>query len=1054
VKSEAKHFAVGIRVTVVAVFMLATALTAALAIGLQYHFGRTMATEAATDLYSTASSGVVAKWNAIGDQNTTVIDLLSDNPALTYSKGDGKHLATIASVMERNPLYYGMYIGYPDGSFFELVNLDASRTARSSFRATPGDKWITISIDASETDRVRRLEYMDASFNTRIVRNEPTDFLATDRAWYTEAMNADKAYASAPYLFAHLGVPGRTLSKRISGTESVIGIDMTLDTMSQFLREQEISGESELFIYKMDGEIIASSREVDDGRTLPVPAFSLTPEEKSYIDSLPTLAVSNEAGWPPIDYTVQGKPQGYSIDVLRMVAAMTGLEIEFVQAPTWNELVAQFKEGKIDLLHSVRMSEDNAEWGLPSQPYADLPWTLVTREGADPISSMAEMAGRKLAIPSGWSIMPLIKENFPDVEVIATENTLDSIAQVQAGNIDAALDNEMILRYLQRHYFITDIQYHIDIDIDMGEVYVPRTMHILAQKDASQLLAIIDRAIIAIGAEEREYLNNQWFNYEASPVAQDKVAVPSDDFITAAADTGKQNALLELEIDGKEYFAYAANLAAFVEGALSLGVLVSKDAVIDPFLDRVKLSSAVTAGFLLLLLPLSWAFATPIVRPVRQLALENDKVSLRHYDDVQRVPSSIKEIYELSESMVEMVEAIKAHEIAQRELMDSFIQLIAQAIDDKSAYTGGHCERVPELALMLAERASASADDPFDQFKLDSDDEWREYRIAAWLHDCGKITTPEHIVDKGSKLETIYNRIHEVRMRFEALWRDAEIDFLKELVEHPENEQALREQLETQRARLQEDYAFIAECNVGGEFMAPEKQERLHEIAQMTWQRNFDDRIGLSPVEELTSPPEETAPLPATERLLQDRPDHLIERTRSTDYPPEYNINMDIPEQLYNLGEVYNLSIPRGTLTAEDRFKINEHMISTIKMLESLPFPDELKNVPRYASTHHETMRGSGYPRKLPGDQLSIPERILAVADVFEALTASDRPYKKAKPISVAIDILHRMVEDNHIDRDCFELFLREKVYLQYAERFLPASQIDEVDVSKYVNAA
>jgi HD-GYP domain-containing protein (c-di-GMP phosphodiesterase class II) len=96
-------------------------------------------------------------------------------------------------------------------------------------------------------------------------------------------------------------------------------------------------------------------------------------------------------------------------------------------------------------------------------------------------------------------------------------------------------------------------------------------------------------------------------------------------------------------------------------------------------------------------------------------------------------------------------------------------------------------------------------------------------------------------------------------------------------------------------------------------------------------------------------------------------------------------------------------------------------------------------------------MRGSGYPRKLPGEQLSIPERILAVADVFEALTASDRPYKKAKPVSVAIDILHKMVLDNHIDRDCFELFLREGVYLEYAQKFLAADQVDSVDLDQYL---
>jgi hypothetical protein len=256
--------------------------------------------------------------------------------------------------------------------------------------------------------------------------------------------------------------------------------------------------------------------------------------------------------------------------------------------------------------------------------------------------------------------------------------------------------------------------------------------------------------------------------------------------------------------------------------------------------------------------------------------------------------------------------------------------------------------------------------------------------------------------------------------------------------------------LKNEQQELVEEFTFVASCNVGGEFLDQDKLDRLQSIATKTWQRHFDDRLGLSPLEELRiSASEQT--LPKTEQLLSDKPEHIIERTQTTDYPPEFGIDMDIPEHLYNLGEVYNLSVSRGTLTEEDRFKINEHMISTIKMLESLPFPEELRNVPRYASTHHETMKGTGYPRKLPGTELSIPERILAVADVFEALTASDRPYKKAKTVSEAMDIMHKMVLDNHIDSDCFELFLRDRVYLRYAREFLPESQLDEFDASKYL---
>ncbi|MEP2273111.1 MAG: hypothetical protein ABJI23_17575, partial [Marinobacter sp.] len=335
--------------------------------------------------------------------------------------------------------------------------------------------------------------------------------------------------------------------------------------------------------------------------------------------------------------------------------------------------------------------------------------------------------------------------------------------------------------------------------------------------------------------------------------------------------------------------------------------------VLEPFLSNISLSLGITAGLLFLLLPLSWLFANPIVRPVRQLAVENDKVRRLEFDEVQRVSSSVKELDELSESMVDMVASIQAHEIAQRDLMDAFIRLIAQAIDDKSPYTGGHCERVPELALMLADAATQYTEPAFQDFALKDGEEWREYRIAAWLHDCGKITTPEHIVDKGSKLETIYNRIHEIRTRFEVLSRDAEIHYWESLASSPEKKQVLEAELKRVQKELQDDFEFVAECNVGGEFLDESKQQRLLEIAEKTWQRRFNDQLGLSPVEELRQAGE-PSPVPAVEKLLADRPEHIIERTRSTDYDPKLGINMDVPTHLYNQGEIYNLSISRGTL--------------------------------------------------------------------------------------------------------------------------------------------
>lgn len=389
---------------------------------------------------------------------------------------------------------------------------------------------------------------------------------------------------------------------------------------------------------------------------------------------------------------------------------------------------------------------------------------------------------------------------------------------------------------------------------------------------------------------------------------------------------------------------------------------------------------------------------------------------------------------------------------AQKKLFDSFIKVIASAIDAKSPYTGGHCERVPELARMLAEAAHNAKDGPFREFHL-ADDEWDELRVAAWLHDCGKVTTPEYVVDKATKLETIYNRIHEVRTRFEVVKRDAEIAYLKAVMDGGDKE-ALKVEFEARIQQLDEDFAFVAECNEGGEFMAPEKVDRLKEIAANTWLRTLDDRIGLSH-EEARRIKSDPVPLPAMENLLSDKPDHIIPREKAPAIEGNgHGFKMEVPDNQFNLGEVYNLSITRGTLTEEERYQINEHIVQTIIMLEQLPFPKTLRRVPDYAGAHHETMIGTGYPRKLVADDMTIPARIMAIADIFEALTAADRPYKKPKSLSDSVKILSFFKKDKHVDPDLFDLFLTSGVYKEYADRYLRDDQKDEVEIDQYLTAA
>ena len=387
----------------------------------------------------------------------------------------------------------------------------------------------------------------------------------------------------------------------------------------------------------------------------------------------------------------------------------------------------------------------------------------------------------------------------------------------------------------------------------------------------------------------------------------------------------------------------------------------------------------------------------------------------------------------------------------QKELMESFIKLIASAIDAKSPYTGGHCQRVPEITKMLAEAACKDDSVLYKDFDL-STDEWEELHFACWLHDCGKVTTPEYVVDKSTKLETIYDRIHEVRMRFELLKRDEEIEYWQSLY-HGGDQEILKNTLNLNLKQLDDDFAFVAECNEGGEFMAEDKLQRLQQLSEKTWSRTLSDRLGISWEEAQRKSHCKEPDLPCQEKLLSDKKEHIIElcdKDRLSD-DNAWGFKMASPECKYNRGEVYNLSIIRGTLSAEERYKINDHMIQTIKMLDELPYPKHLKNIPIIAGGHHEKMDGTGYPKKLSKEDMPLTARMMAIADIFEALTAADRPYKKAKKLSEAIRIMGFMKQDNHIDSDLFELFLRSGTYLEYAQKYLSPDQIDAVDIAQYL---
>lgn len=325
-------------------------------------------------------------------------------------------------------------------------------------------------------------------------------------------------------------------------------------------------------------------------------------------------------------------------------------------------------------------------------------------------------------------------------------------------------------------------------------------------------------------------------------------------------------------------------------------------------------------------------------------------------------------------------------------LFQSLVKLIATAIDQKSPYTGAHSRRVPVLTMMLAEAVHDEESGVFKDFRLTDADRY-ELEIAAWLHDCGKITTPEYVMDKSTKLQTIFDRISLIETRFEVLKRDAEITLLQHKIASLEQGKLADPQaqlvFDRTTADLEQHLAFLRRVNVGGESMSSEDIQRVREIGAIP--------IGFQ----------------------------------------------GEPQPLLSEDEVYNLTIANGTLTKEERQVINNHIVATISMLGSINFPPHLQRVPEYAGGHHERMDGKGYPKGLVREQLSVQARIMGIADIFEALMDSSRPYKKGKKLSEALAILQRMKEGGHIDPDIYQIFIEKEVYLRYAEQYVDPDQVD-----------
>lgn len=1040
-----KRVQLSIRTVIVAGLMFFGLLAALAVISVQHQLNRQHASELVISNYQQTLSSTQEYLQSIDTRAITELTELAGLPRLRdNSQIDEENLQLLTAVMQRNQLFQSVYLAQPNGEVEQLVNLQTDPSIRQQLHAEEADYWLRIQLVNENGQLQRRLEYYDRNFRLRHAWQHDSDLDVASQPWFADA-STDKVIKSQSYLLPETQISNQTYSIRLFEEGPVLAITAELFSLNTFLQNRDTATETAIYFYPQEGEVIASNQPQQMPEKLPeAPRLALDKRQLTLIENHPTLRVASETAWPPFSFTRSGVPTGYAVDVLHYISRMTGLEMHYVTGANWQELVPKFVDGELDIMQPVFYSEFRNFMGELTSAFAEAPYGIISQSN-EPLTAISQLNGKTVAIPEGWSLTGRIRAAFPEIRIIEVDTTHGVFAAVIDGEADAGMDTAITLQYFIEHNYPEQVTLHQSVDFSPAQL--PEDLHFMINRQRGGVADIFNQALEELSGSYQQALVSKWFNVVDSASGQPARHLQQ----VRDAELSPETLLQPVTLDDTEYFVYHQQLELNKGEQPFLTFITPQSAVMAAVWQKTQHAISTAVWILLLLLPVSWFFASWIATAIQKLQRNLESVGQRRFAEVEPQHSRITEWQALNTELQAMSQAIEQHDKAQADWLDAFIEAVAKAIDAKSSYPTKHHVLVPELTMLLADAASESVAEAFQQFQLEDDAARRELRLAAWLHGLGKITTPEYLVDKRTKLEMVYNRIHEIRMRFEVLWRDAELKYWQQSSQQPEKRAMFEQALEVRKLQLQDDFAFVAQCNLGGEFMDKNANNRLEKLAAITWQRHFDAQLGLSATELAHYPDKGSQELPVTEQLLADKPEHIVARQHNVTAASEADSQLTPPEYSFNYGELHNLTIESGTLTKEERFRINEHILTTIALLEKLPYPAELANIPRYATTYLETMNGTGYPRGLTAEDLSVAERIIMLANIFEALTAAERPYKKAKTLSIAIFLLHQLVEEGLIDRDIFELFLTSGVYLQYANKFMAAEQIDAVDISKFI---
>lgn len=939
-------------ITVIAILTLANGV-------IIWREGELAATASSETLVREISHRVAGNWKGMMAElaNTALITAAAPSLATPVTASPITHPAIplLEECLASNPELFSAFIGHSDGSFLQAILPLGDSAILTRHKAPAETDLILRAIQRS--GGVESGEWLFLGPDKEILERRPIADLTYDprtRPWYKTAHEPRKPIFTEPYRFAHSGAPGITCSIKLPGGKAVFGADITLQSFDAYLKAQHVSPNGvillldkflNLLAHSNDQATVAPARNATGNLTFVNAATAEDPILQAAADWLQTpIANAMAVRRIPIN------GQEHLITIFTSRHQGWGLKHIVVAAP-----MADFTG------HLVRIQRNGALVALLTFGIFIPLAIFIARRIAGPLEVMEHEA--RHVHQFNFADRPPLQSFIREVDALSS--AFDLMKSTIRSRTEALLDTQGKLEQLVDRGIALASERNMDKLLEM----IFLTAKDLTNADAGILSMLGDDGklhpiCMRIDSMDLGFDCSQEGECPLPPVPVDPTTCKDDRMAIACRAVKEQRTISIGGKDGGQVQREEEMIFTMPEFGEGAGYLIQTQ-MASPLVTR----SGKVIGVLHLMNArdeVTW-----------------HTVPFGHRDGFVEALAAQAAVAIDNQHLLKEIEA----------LFDAFVKLIADAIDAKSPYTGGHCSRVPVIAKMLGQAAHDAQSGPLARFHFQNDDAWREFHIAAWLHDCGKVTTPEHVMDKSLKLETIHDRMHEVATRIEVLKRDARIALLERRLRGEIDEAEERAQLARECRALDEEREFLAQCNRGAESMREEDKQRVRAIARRRW---VDAR--------------------GEARTLLDEE------------------------------EVYNLTIDRGTLTPEERAVINHHIVATISMLESLPYPKHLARVPEFAGGHHEHVDGSGYPRGLTREQMSVQARVMAIADVFEALTAGDRPYKKAMKLSQALTILGRMCEGGKIDPDLFQVFIRERVYLRYAETFLDPEQIDEVD--------